>query len=204
MEKETTNLNTTKTKSLYFLSFIEGGSLMAVEIMSAKIIAPYFGNSIYVWAAVLATTLLGLAGGYFVGGNLSIKNNARKTLFKVSFIGAFLTIILPFTSTFILQNTLSLGLQLGTIIAAFFILFPIVFCFGMVSPLIIFLTSQQYKNSGKNASVVYTVSTVGGILFALLTGLYLVTTIGVQYSHFFIGGLLFVTTLITFLISKKN
>jgi len=177
---------------------------MAVEIMSAKIIAPYFGNSIYVWAAVLATTLLGLAGGYFFGGNLSIKNNARKTLFKVSFIGAFLTIILPFTSTFILQNTLNLGLQLGTIIAAFFILFPIVFCFGMVSPLIIFLTSQQYKNSGKNASVVYTVSTVGGILFALLTGLYLVTTMGVQYSHFFIGGLLFVTTLITFFISKNN
>ena len=204
MKKETTKLNATKTKSLYFLSFIEGGSLMAVEIMSAKIIAPYFGNSIYVWAAVLATTLLGLACGYFVGGNYSLKKNSVKTLFFVSVLGGVLTIILPFTSAFILENTQGLGLQMGTIIASFFILFPIVFCFGMVSPLIIFLTSHLYNNTGKNASIVYTISTIGGIFFALLTGLYLVTTLGLKSSHFLVGLVLLLTSLVCLLVFKRK
>ena len=204
MEKTTLSPNKTQIKALYFLSFIEGGSLMAVEIMSAKIIAPYFGNSIYVWAAVLATTLLGLACGYFIGGNYSLKKNPVKTLFFVSILGAVLTIILPFTSAFILGSTQGLGLQMGIIVASFFVLFPIVFCFGMVSPLIIYLTSYIYQNSGKNASVVYTISTIGGIFFALFTGLYLVTTLGLKISHFLIGLVLLLTSLACLLIFKRK
>lgn len=160
---------------------------MAIEIMSAKIIAPYFGNSIYVWSAVLATTLLGLATGYFTGGNFSTKKNPKKTLLLISLIGAILTLALPFTSNIILKNTLDLGLQIGVIIAALLILFPIIFCFGMVSPLIIFITSNNFTNSGKSASNVYTISTIGGIIFALSYGLYFITTLGVKKSCFLVG-----------------
>ena len=48
---------------LLLLSFIEGGSLMAVELMSARMLAPYFGSSLFVWATVLAVTLGGLTLG---------------------------------------------------------------------------------------------------------------------------------------------
>ena len=182
-------------KELGTLTLSDNGIGMSAEDVEHAFDVFYQGHS---------STFKGTGLGLALSKELIIAHNGNIIINSKKGNGTCFTIILPFTSTFILQNTLNLGLQMGTIIAAFFILFPIVFCFGMVSPLIIFLTSQQYKNSGKNASVVYTVSTVGGILFALLTGLYLVTTMGVQYSHFFIGGLLFVTTLITFLISKKN
>lgn len=204
MQNTTTNISKSPTKSLYFLSFIEGGSLMAVEILSAKIIAPFFGNSIYVWAAVLATTLLGLAGGYFYGGNLSTKKNVQKKLVLASLTGAILTLLLPLSSKIILQNTLGLGLQMGTIIASLFILFPIIFCFGMVSPLIIKITSSQFSNSGKNASVIYTISTIGGILFALITGLYLITSFGIKNTCFFVGTLLLTSIIVLVITSKKS
>lgn len=188
--------------SLYTLSFIEGGALMTIEILSAKIIAPYFGNSIYVWAAVLATTLLGLALGYYIGGNLSSKNNPKKALFIFSISSALLCLTLPFSSPFILSNTLSLGLQLGTIIAALLLMFPIIFCFGTVSPLIIKLTAKNYENSGKSASITYTISTIGGVLFAIITGLYFITKFGIAITSSTIGITLLSATLICYIYNK--
>ncbi len=55
-------------KYLYLVAFIEGASVMAIELAGAKMIAPFFGTSLYVWASVLAVTLGGLAAGYFAGG----------------------------------------------------------------------------------------------------------------------------------------
>ncbi|MBK6986726.1 MAG: hypothetical protein IPH32_19195 [Bacteroidetes bacterium] len=52
-----------QNRKFYFvLSFIEGGAVMATELLGAKMLAPYFGSSLYVWATVLAITLGGLAG----------------------------------------------------------------------------------------------------------------------------------------------
>lgn len=63
LEKEIFN-----QKYLYLIAFIEGGSVMAIELAGAKMIAPFFGTSLYVWASALAVTLGGLTTGYFAGG----------------------------------------------------------------------------------------------------------------------------------------
>ena len=63
---------------LYVLSFIEGGAVMGAELVSAKMIAPYFGNSLYVWASVLGVTLTSLMIGYLIGGRLSVKSKNRE------------------------------------------------------------------------------------------------------------------------------
>ena len=51
-------------KAFIFLSiaFVEGAVVMACELLGAKMTAPFFGTTIYSWAAVLAVTLGGLAG----------------------------------------------------------------------------------------------------------------------------------------------
>ena len=49
-----------KHRDIYILSFIEGGTVMLVELCGAKLLAPYYGTSIYVWAATLGVTLGGL------------------------------------------------------------------------------------------------------------------------------------------------
>ena len=37
---------------------------MAVELMGARLLAPFYGSSLYVWTAVLAITVPGLTLGY--------------------------------------------------------------------------------------------------------------------------------------------
>jgi hypothetical protein len=188
---------------LYLLSFTEGGALMAVEIASAKIIAPFFGSSLYVWTAVLSTTLLGLAAGYFFGGKLSEQKSKLKNLLTISFGAAGLAIAMPFIAPLIMQPALPLGLKLGITISAIFILFPIVFLFGMVSPLIIALLTPVGANAGKTAGNIYALSTVGGILFALSTGLYFIPNWGLMLTSVSVGILLLMVTSIPALLAAK-
>ena len=71
-----------KFPDLFLVLLIEGGALMAVELMGAKLVAPFYGNSLYVWTAVLTITVLGLTLGYYAGGRLaetrSVRNNALR------------------------------------------------------------------------------------------------------------------------------
>jgi len=51
---------------------------MAVELMGAKLVAPFYGNSLYVWTAVLTIAVLGVTLGYYTGGRLA-NNGASET-----------------------------------------------------------------------------------------------------------------------------
>ena len=57
---------------LFPVLLVEGGSLMAVELLGAKLVAPFYGNSLYVWTAVLGISVLGLTAGYYFGGILAV------------------------------------------------------------------------------------------------------------------------------------
>ncbi|MFZ5553066.1 MAG: fused MFS/spermidine synthase, partial [Bacteroidota bacterium] len=82
----------------YLLSFIEGACVMAAELMGAKMMAPFYGSSLYVWASVMAITLVGLASGYFAGGVLSSKKNPAKILYLCMMLAGVFTILMPFAA----------------------------------------------------------------------------------------------------------
>ena len=57
---------------------------MAIELAGAKMVAPFYGTSLYVWASVLAVTLGGLTTGYFLGGWTTYRYPAMKMLIGAS------------------------------------------------------------------------------------------------------------------------
>ena len=175
---------------LYVISFVEGGALMAVELIGAKLMMPYYGNSIYVWAAVLGFTLGGLVIGYFLGGRLSKHFPQRKVLYQIVFFSALLVAILPLLSPLILQGTLGLELRTAILISAFLILIPPIVLFGTVSPMIIRLISQSLEEVGQAAGKVYAISTLGGIVLNFASGLLLIPILGLQISAWGIAFLL--------------
>src|ERR1041385_3859724 len=89
----------------YALSFLEGASVMAAELLGAKMLAPYFGSSLYVWSSVLGITLGGLALGYFAGGILSQKKNAERDLYAVLLASAIFLIAMPVLAKMVMIHT---------------------------------------------------------------------------------------------------
>jgi len=55
---------------LYITVANTGGAIMIVEILDAKMLAPYTGTSYVVWTAQKAVTLCALAAGYYAGGRM--------------------------------------------------------------------------------------------------------------------------------------
>lgn len=180
------------------MSFIEGGALMAVEIAGAKLVAPFYGNSLYVWAAVLGLTLGGLATGYFLGAAVSRRYPTVKALFVIVLVAAMLVAAMPWTAAMIMSATLGLELRAGITIACLVFLFPPLACFGMVSPLIIRLASVEENTAGHIAGKIYAISTLGGILITALVAFYTIPFLGLWQTLLATAVLLAVIPLLYF------
>src|SRR4051812_29309332 len=50
---------------------VVGASSLGAEIAAARLLAPWFGASTIVWANTIATVLVALSGGYWLGGRLA-------------------------------------------------------------------------------------------------------------------------------------
>jgi hypothetical protein len=184
--------------SFLFLScFIEGGSLMAVEMLSSKIIAPYYGASLYVWATIIGVTMGGLTIGYFFGGVLSEKKMFTLPQLMMLFIlSALCTFLIQVTSGWIMESTLHFDLRLGILVSCVIFLLPPIICFGIISPVIIQMMMDFRKQAGFSSGLIYSISTLGGILFTFLTGFVFISAFGVLFSINMVGLLLLVPPLI--------
>lgn len=191
-------------KYLLLLSFIEGASVMGAELLGAKMLAPFFGSSLYVWSSVMAITLGGLACGYFFGGRLSAKKNNELTLYRVLLVASLFTVLMPYTSDIALSLFGLRSLLPAVIASSLLILFPPVFLMGAVSPLIIENIAKAGENSGKAAGTVYAISTVGGILSTFLFGFYVIPNFGLTIPAIVTGLLLGIFPIISLLKKKDN
>lgn len=186
------------------LSFLEGASVMAAELLGAKMLAPYFGSSLYVWASVLAITLGGLAVGYFAGGILSEKSKRPLALFYVLLAAATFTLLMPASSKLLLWLVGMHRLMPAVLVSSFCILFPPVFLMGMVSPLIIRRITTGVDQAGRIAGSIYAISTVGGILATLSFGFYIIPYFGLTYPAIFTGVVLGILPLWVLISQRKS
>ncbi|MCB0704527.1 MAG: fused MFS/spermidine synthase [Saprospiraceae bacterium] len=188
----------------YLLSFLEGGSVMACELIGAKILAPYFGTSLYVWAAALGLTLGGLMCGYFLGGLLSKRfPDQTRLLFYLLILAGLFTALMPVSSQWIMTYAIHLNLQLGAILSLLIFLAPPLIFMGMISPMVINLLNQKVKDAGNSAGNVYAISTFGGIIMTFLMGFYVIPNFGISYPAIFIGIVLSLLPAISLLRRKE-
>lgn len=169
-------------KTFFLISFIEGASVMAAEICGAKLLAPFYGNSLYVWSSVMAITLGGLASGYFYGGQISKKANKERNLFLVLLVAVCALSMMPSLSKLFYFFGNAFSLIPAVILSVFILLFPAMLCMGATSPLLISLLTEEAEHSGTNSGKIYAISTVGGIIATFLCGFYLIPTIGINYT----------------------
>ncbi len=70
-----------QTKLLaYFTCFITGFAILVLELNAFRLLAPYFGSSIYVSGIIINVILLALAIGYYLGGKSADKYKSPKKI----------------------------------------------------------------------------------------------------------------------------
>lgn len=169
-------------RQLYFISFIEGGVVMVTEIAGAKLLTPFFGATLYSWAATLSITLLALMSGYYFGGYITTKPKFTQPnkIIWIFLMSGLSVLVMPTLGRFIMKKTISLSFFSGLIISELVFLFLPIFLMGMISPMIIFQITKKAEHSGRSAGNIYAISTSGGILFTLLFGFLIIPHYGIS------------------------
>lgn len=162
-----------------FIFLIAGWSgffVMAIELLSGRILAPNFGNSIYVWGGVITVFMLALSVGYLLGGRLSLYDPTLPRLALVLMAGAATTIPVILLSNPVLDWIFGLvqDPRYGSLLSAALLFFIPTTIAGMVSPYAVRLLVRESRLSGHFAGLLYFFSTFGSAAGTLLTSFHLV------------------------------
>ncbi len=161
---------------------MEGAAVMIAELCANKLITPFFGTSIQVWAATLGITLLGLAGGYFLGSFLAKEsNNSVKYLKNCLLLASIFLICASVLANSVSSLMLNLPLELGATLSLAVLLLPSLLALGSCSSLFINILNTMDKTSAGNSSgKIYGLSTIGGVLSTFMAGFLFIPELGVR------------------------
>ncbi|KAB2929038.1 MAG: glycosyl transferase [Candidatus Contendobacter sp.] len=153
-----------------------GFFVMAIELLSGRILAPNFGNSIHVWGGVITVFMLALALGYLLGGRWSLYDPSLRRLALILIAGAAAAIPVMLLGDPVLDWVFDLiqDPRYGSLLSATLLFFIPTTLAGMVSPYAVRLLVDQSQLSGHLAGLLYFCSTFGSAAGTLLTSFYLV------------------------------
>ena len=70
----------------YIAAFCAGFAVMGLELLGFRVLAPYFGYSMYVSGALIGVVLAALSIGYMIGGRVADKYTRREILWGILLI----------------------------------------------------------------------------------------------------------------------
>src|ERR1700730_8410258 len=168
------------------LVFVSGMASLAVEFGASRLLAPYFGTSLYVWGVLIGLVLIYLSIGYVIGGRLADRRPSADLLFQLTaWAGLWIGLIPLIAYPILLESqqgfaSLSVGLVLGTLLAVVLLFAVPVILLGCVSPFAIRLLLKDVRSGGNTAGAIYALSTGGSILGTFLPVFWLIPTFGTR------------------------
>jgi spermidine synthase len=186
--------------------FVCGAVLLGLEIVGSRVLAPYFGSSIFVWGSLISTFLAGLTIGYYMGGFLADRRPRLLAMSVLILIAGVLVVILPVVAPPVNRTIASVdfGPRLSPLLATVCLFFlPSVFM-GTVSPYAIKLAASSLATIGNTAGLIYAISTAGSIVGALLTAFYLIQMIGVRSILYSLGVTLMALAMLLIIIHRAT
>jgi spermidine synthase len=162
--------------------FVSGAVLLGVEIAASRVLAPFFGNSLYVWGSLIGVVLTGLALGYWLGGVLADRLPVTRLLLGVMALAALLVLAIPFVDDAVLEWVVGWdpGPRLNPLIAAVILFGPMSVAMACVTPIAVRLRARSLTRVGRTAGRLFSVSTAGSIAGTLATAFFLIPELGID------------------------
>jgi spermidine synthase len=173
--------------------FVAGGTLLGVEIAASRVLAPYFGNSLFVWGALIGVVLAGLAVGYWLGGTLVDRFPTINLLFGMTAGGAVAVLAIPVLDGPVLRAIVSWdpGPRADPVIASAALFGPPSVLLSAAVPIAVRLRTVSVADAGRTAGRLFALSTVGSIVGTFATAFWLIPELGTDELLGFLAAGLF-------------
>lgn len=165
--------------------FTTGAAVLIVEVAAVRLLAPYFGSSLYVFSSILTVVLFALALGYTYGGKLSDRYPYHTPLYFIITLGGFSLLLLSVLALYVLPYLApQLSPLSGPLFLSIFIFFLPALLLGIDSPYVIKLLSQDAtaEKSGEVVGRTFFWSTAGSIVGSISSGFILIPIFGLTHT----------------------
>jgi len=178
---------------------------MSLELLGSRLLAPVFGNSIFVWGSLIGVVLSALSAGYYLGGKLADLKPSFQVLSTTIFAAGLLVLALPAIAPPLFDSVIRLNIseQYSPLLATTLLLGPPSVLLGTVSPYAIRLVADSVESVGKASGNLYALSTLGSIVGTFATVFLLIPIFGVNKIIFGMGIILLVVAFLGLSIKFK-
>lgn len=167
----------------YVALFILNASEMVLELVASRFLSPYFGNSNFVWTAIIGIILLAGSLGNLLGSKIAGMKSPRFISGSLFLGAAFYLALTPLLGAPILESmaaAVSGSIQLWAVIASVvFFLIPATIL-GVITPIImkdwININGDRGGESGRITSII----AIGSLMGVFVGGFWLIPAIGTQ------------------------
>ncbi len=149
----------------YWVVAVCGAVLMALEILSSRVLAPHYGNSVYVWGSIISVFLAALSLGYLWGGRLADRQPSIGSLGRMIVLAAAFEAVLLLFGTRLAGALAELtgASPAGTLLAASVLFGPASVMLATVSPWAVRLAVRDLGGVGNTAGRLFALSTLGSL-----------------------------------------
>ena len=189
-----------------FNVFVSGAVVMALELVGSRILAPVFGDSIFVWGALIGVVMAALSLGYYVGGRMADRRPSYGTFTLILISAGVLVMLIPLSSPFILEVTYLSGAgdRYGPILASILLLAAPTTLLGMVSPYSVRMSAESISNLGGISGSLTSISTAGSLFGTFFTVFVLIPSFGVRQIVFSLGVVLIAVAVVGMTLVEKG
>jgi hypothetical protein len=169
-----------KPAAILLIGFLLGAALMGVEMAAIRMMTPYFGSAIEIWACMIATVMLSLMAGYYLGGMVADRAPRSEVLGVVVLVAGVFVFAVPFFAADMLDWMLqNVGYDPpAALTASAALMFVPMTLLSFFSPFAVRLLLADAQHGGRVAGSVYSITTVGNVVGTLGAPLYLMRVLG--------------------------
>ena len=187
-----------KKYKLEIIVFLAGAISMGLEIVAARVLSPYVGNSNIVWTSIIGIILISMSIGYWIGGKKADNEADENTISSIILYSAVATSLISLLET-VLVNKIAESIEsliISAILCAIAVFSIPSFLLAMISPIAVRIKINDKNNIGMTSGKISSLSTVGSIIGTFLMGFVLIPHIGVFYINIGITIILIIMSIV--------
>ncbi len=177
------------------LVFFASASVLVLEILAGRLLAPYLGVSLETFTGVIGTVLAGISVGSWLGGHMADRGDPARLLGPIFIVGGLSALASPTVVAII--GPIFTGADPVSIVVitavAFFIPATVL---SAVTPVVVKISLSTLERTGEVVGSFSAVATAGAIVGTFLTGFVLLATIPTRPIVLGLGGLLILTGIV--------
>lgn len=147
---------------------------MVIEILGAKMLAPFLGTSHFVWTAQIGVAMASLALGYYVGGRWADGAGRLSRLYGAMLVAALYLVVAVLGIRTIAAKCVQMSLPVGSLAASTFLFLVPLALLAMTCPFLVRFITSHLRGVGGTVGRLTALSTVGSFAGTALIGYVLI------------------------------